>query len=57
MQQSSFAALLKSSKFVQLGDFDGRLVVGKVVHRVGSDLYIDFGGKFEAVCKAPENEE
>ncbi|VDM36535.1 unnamed protein product [Toxocara canis] len=38
---------------MQLGDFDGRIVVGKVVHRVAGDLYIDFGLKFNAVCKAP----
>lgn len=55
MQNESFAKLLRHSKFMQLGDFDGRLVVGKVVHRVGDDLYIDFGLKFNAVCKAPPN--
>uniref|UniRef100_A0A914ZFD8 28S ribosomal protein S28, mitochondrial n=2 Tax=Parascaris univalens TaxID=6257 RepID=A0A914ZFD8_PARUN len=37
----------------QLGDFDGRIVSGKIVHRVCDDLYIDIGLKFNAVCKAP----
>uniref|UniRef100_A0AC35EWU8 Mitochondrial ribosomal protein S28 n=1 Tax=Panagrolaimus sp. PS1159 TaxID=55785 RepID=A0AC35EWU8_9BILA len=49
----SFAKLLRQSKFVQLGDFNGRVVVGNIVHRVGDDVYIDFGMKFNAVCKAP----
>ncbi|ETN75279.1 hypothetical protein NECAME_00690 [Necator americanus] len=37
----------------KLGDFNGRLVTGRIVHRVQDDLYIDFGLKFNAVCKAP----
>uniref|UniRef100_A0A7I4Z2M9 S1-like domain-containing protein n=1 Tax=Haemonchus contortus TaxID=6289 RepID=A0A7I4Z2M9_HAECO len=49
----TFARMLRQSKFVQLGDFNGRLVTGKIVHRVQDDLYIDFGLKFNAVCKAP----
>ena len=46
---------MRNSKFVQLGDFDGRLVVGNIVHRVNDDLYIDFGLKFNAVCKAKDD--
>ncbi|GMT32350.1 hypothetical protein PFISCL1PPCAC_23647 [Pristionchus fissidentatus] len=49
----SFATMLRRSKFMQLGDFEGRLVVGKVERRVADDLYIDLGLKFHAVCKAP----
>ncbi|KAK6759853.1 hypothetical protein RB195_021429 [Necator americanus] len=49
----SFSRMLRKSKFVQLGDFNGRLVTGRIVHRVQDDLYIDFGLKFNAVCKAP----
>ncbi|KAK6031128.1 hypothetical protein OSTOST_02730 [Ostertagia ostertagi] len=49
----TFSRMLRQSKFVQLGDFNGRLVTGKIVHRVQDDLYIDFGLKFNAVCKAP----
>ncbi|CAD6189716.1 unnamed protein product [Caenorhabditis auriculariae] len=52
-QKRSFASLLRHSKFMQLGDFDGRLVTGKIVQRVHDDLYVDFGLKFNAVCKAP----
>uniref|UniRef100_A0A915DS01 Uncharacterized protein n=1 Tax=Ditylenchus dipsaci TaxID=166011 RepID=A0A915DS01_9BILA len=50
---SSFAKLLRHSNFVKLGDFKNRLVVGRVVHRVNDDLYIDFGMKFNAICKPP----
>ncbi|CAD5229288.1 unnamed protein product [Bursaphelenchus okinawaensis] len=56
-KETNFAKLFKNSKFVQLGDYDGRLVSGKIVHRVGNDLYIDFGCKFNTVCKAPEDSE
>uniref|UniRef100_A0A7E4VM58 S1 motif domain-containing protein n=1 Tax=Panagrellus redivivus TaxID=6233 RepID=A0A7E4VM58_PANRE len=52
----TFAKLLRESKFVQLGDFDGRLVIGNIVHRVHDDLYVDFGMKFNAVVKAPEDD-
>uniref|UniRef100_A0A8R1DLH7 28S ribosomal protein S28, mitochondrial n=2 Tax=Caenorhabditis japonica TaxID=281687 RepID=A0A8R1DLH7_CAEJA len=52
-QDKSFATLLRSSKFMQLGDFNGRLVVGKIVQRIQEDVYIDFGLKFNAVCKVP----
>uniref|UniRef100_A0A158Q4X8 28S ribosomal protein S28, mitochondrial n=1 Tax=Dracunculus medinensis TaxID=318479 RepID=A0A158Q4X8_DRAME len=45
---------LRHSKFVQLGDFNGRIVIGKIVHKMADDLYIDFGLKFNAVCKAPQ---
>jgi len=50
---ASFARLLRYSKFVRLGDFENRLLVGKIVHRVGEDLYVDMGLKFNAVCSAP----
>ncbi|CAD5234515.1 unnamed protein product [Bursaphelenchus xylophilus] len=56
-RETNFAKIFKNSKFVQLGDFDGRLVVGKIVHRVGNDLYIDFGSKFNTVCKSPADKE
>ncbi|UMM38615.1 hypothetical protein L5515_009956 [Caenorhabditis briggsae] len=38
---------------MQLGDFNGRLMVGKIVNRIQEDVYIDFGLKFNAVCKVP----
>ncbi|EJD74694.1 hypothetical protein LOAG_18026 [Loa loa] len=48
-----FAELFQHSKFVQLGDFEGRIVIGEIIRRIGDDLYIDMGLKFDAVCKAP----
>lgn len=48
-----FAELFRRSKFVQLGDFEGRIVIGEIVRRLTDDLYIDMGLKFHAVCKAP----
>ncbi|CAI2352808.1 unnamed protein product [Caenorhabditis sp. 36 PRJEB53466] len=52
-QNKPFATLLRESKFMQLGDFNGRFVVGKIVQRIQEDVYIDFGLKFNAVCKVP----
>ncbi|RZF47193.1 hypothetical protein LSTR_LSTR004902 [Laodelphax striatellus] len=49
----SFATLFKNSKFIDLGDPQGKIVVGKVFHVVGDDLYIDFGWKFHCVCSRP----
>merc|ERR1712154_211332 len=51
-QHKTFAAMLRNSKFVQIGDPVGKGVVGKIYHIVNDDLYIDFGGKFPAVCTA-----
>uniref|UniRef100_A0A0R3RY38 Uncharacterized protein n=1 Tax=Elaeophora elaphi TaxID=1147741 RepID=A0A0R3RY38_9BILA len=48
-----FAELFRRSKFVQLADFEGRIVMGEIVRRIVDDLYIDMGLKFNAVCKAP----
>ncbi|KAJ1351694.1 hypothetical protein KIN20_007810 [Parelaphostrongylus tenuis] len=49
----TFSSMLRRSKMLQLGDFNGRLVTGRIVQRVQDDLYIDFGMKFNAVCKVP----
>ncbi|XP_043480948.1 28S ribosomal protein S28, mitochondrial [Leptopilina heterotoma] len=49
----SFVTLLRNSKLMDLGDPNGRVVKGKVIHVVENDLHIDFGWKFNCVCKRP----
>lgn len=53
---SSFATLLRQSKFIALGDFRNSTVVGTVFHTTDNDLYVDFGMKFHAVVKKPREE-
>lgn len=38
----------------QLGDPLNKIVSGRIVHTVDEDLYIDFGWKFNCVCRVPE---
>lgn len=52
--QKRFAQLFKESKFVQLGTLEQKTMIGRIVDVVGDDLYIDYGGKFNCVCKRPE---
>lgn len=49
----TFEDLFRRSKFCQLGDVSGSILIGRVVDVVSNDLYIDFGGKFNCVCPRP----
>ncbi|OUC41336.1 hypothetical protein D917_03439 [Trichinella nativa] len=54
--ESAFPTIFRQSKFVSLGQAEDKLVVGRITQVVNDDLYIDFGGKFECVCKAPKQD-
>lgn len=51
-----FATMFRNSKFMQLGDPDGKVVVARITYTTDDDLYIDFGGKFWCVCKRPKKD-
>jgi hypothetical protein len=49
----SFAQMFKESTFVSLGNLENKFLIGKIVDIVADDMYIDYGGKFNCVCKIP----
>lgn len=50
----TFQKLLDDSLLMKFGRPDNKCLVGKITDICNDDLYIDFGGKFEAVLKKPE---
>ena len=49
----TFASLVRNCKLTRIGNPVGKVVIGKIYHVVGEDLYIDFGHKFGCVCTKP----
>ena len=50
----TFAKMFRQSKFVGLGNQRRVKLYGKIVETTNSHLYIDYGGKFYAICERPE---
>ena len=54
VKELSFDELLRESPLMKFGRADQKCVVGRIVDICNDDLYVDFGGKFEAVVKKPQ---
>jgi len=52
---AAFLDMMRTSALVRMGDVNGRVLVGRVVHTRADDLYVDFGGKFNCVVRRPRN--
>ena len=52
-KEYTFEELLESSQLMKIRRPQGRAVSGIITNVCNDDLYVDFGGKFEAVVKKP----
>lgn len=53
----TFETLFENSQFVRIMNPVGKRVKGEIIAVVGDNLYVDFGCKFHAVVKIPEDGE
>ncbi|KAI3381520.1 hypothetical protein SNEBB_001089 [Seison nebaliae] len=50
-ENDSFPTLLRKSQFVELGELKNQILIGKIVEVKKEDIYVDYGGKFLAICR------
>ncbi|XP_029654882.1 28S ribosomal protein S28, mitochondrial-like [Octopus sinensis] len=51
VNDESFISLLRNSPFIRLGDPKNKILIGNVTIVTKSDIYVDYGGKFNAIVK------